>query len=207
MPALQYGETVMKSVVIFLVLSGSLMLTGCVRSLNPLYTEQDLIYDNSLVGVWIDNETGETWAFSNGGKLEYKLLHTEDDGRSGEFSARLVRVEDKTFLDIVPVKSGFSQSDFYQSHFLPTHTFAHIVRKDSTVQISMLEPQWLKDLLADNPEAIRHEKINGEIVLAASPKETQKLLYANLNTKEAFSRPFELTRKHGVSRARTNSFR
>ncbi len=197
MPALQKGETVMKSVVTLLILSGLLMLTGCVRSLNPLYTEQDLIYDNSLVGVWIDKETGETWAFSNAGKLEYKLLHTEDDGRSGEFSARLVKIEDKTFLDIAPVKTGFSQSDFYQSHFLPTHTFAHIMRKDSTVQIAMLEPRWLKDLLDDNPEAIRHEKINGEIVLAASPKETQKFLLANLNVREAFSQPFELTRKHG----------
>jgi hypothetical protein len=195
MPALQKGETVMKSVGTLLILIWSLMLMSCVQSLNPLYTEQDLIYDNSLVGVWIDMETGETWAFSNGGKLEYKLLHTEEDGRSGEFSARLVKIEDKTFLDIVPVKTGFPQSDFYQSHFLMTHTFMHVETKESTVQISVLESRWLKDLLAENPEAINHEKINGEIVLSSSPKDMQKFLLANLNTREAFSKPFELTRK------------
>ena len=117
-------------------------------------------------------------------------MHTEDDGRSGEFSARLVKIEDKTFLDIVPVKTGFAQSDF-----LPTHTFAHIVRKDSTVQIAMLEPQWLKDLLAENPETIRHEKINGEIVLTSGPKETQRFLLAYLNTKGAFAEPIELTKR------------
>ncbi len=188
----------MKNIPKLLILSLLLTLTGCVQSLNPLYTDQDLIYDNSLVGVWLDQESGETWAFSNGGKLEYKLLHTEEDGRSGEFSARLVRVEEKTFLDIVPVKTGFPQSDFYQSHLLTTHTFMHVVRNGPTVEIRVLELRWVKDLLADNPEAIRHEKINGEIILTSQPKETQKFLLANLNAKEAFSEPLELTRKKGT---------
>lgn len=184
----------MKNLVKLLTLSWLLTITSCVQSLNPLYTDQTLIYDNSLVGVWMDKDTGETWALSNGGKLEYKLLHTEEDGRNGEFSARLVRVEDKLFLDIVPVKTGFPQSDFYQSHLLTTHTFVHIVRKEPTLQLAVLEERWLKDVLADNPEAIRHEKIDGKIVLTASSKEMQTFLLANLNTREAFSQPFELTR-------------
>lgn len=185
----------MKNIAKLLTIGWLLFLTSCVPSLNPLYTDQDLIYDNSLVGVWMDRDTGETWAFSNGGKLEYKLLHTEEDGRNGEFSARLVKLEEKIFLDIVPVKTGFPQSDFYQSHFLSTHTFIHVLRKESTLQISVLEPRWIKDLLAENPQAIRHEKINGEIVLTASPKEMQRFLLANLNTREAFSQPLDLTRK------------
>lgn len=185
----------MKNIVRLLTLGWLLTITSCVQSLNPLYTEKDLVYDNSLVGVWIDKETGETWAFSNGGKLEYKLLHTEEDGRSGEFSARLVRIEDTTFLDIVPVKTGFPQSDFYQSHLLTTHTFMHVVRNGSTVEIRVLELRWVKDLLADNPDAIPHETINGEILLTSQPKETQRFLLANLNTRGAFSQPFKLTRK------------
>ena len=185
----------MESIVKILIVGWFLLLTSCVQSLNPLYTDQDLIYDNSLVGVWVDKETGETWAFSNGGRLEYKLWHTDEDGRNGEFSARLVKVEDKVFLDIVPVKTGFPQSDFYQSHLLTTHTFVHVVRKESTVQLAVLEPRWLKDILATNPDAIRHEKINGEILLTSQPKETQRFLLANLNTRGAFSQPFKLTRK------------
>jgi hypothetical protein len=185
----------MKNIAKLLTLSLFLAFTGCVPSLNPLYTERDLIYDNSLVGVWVDKETSETWAFSNGGRLEYKLLHTDEDGRNGEFSARLIKIEGKLFLDIVPIKTGFPQTDFFQSHFLTTHTFMHVVPSESTVQIAVLESRWLKDLLEGNREAIRHEKINGEIVLTASSKEMQKFLLANLTTKEAFSQPLELTRK------------
>ena len=188
----------MKNILKSLVLGFVLLSAGCVPSLNPLYTEQDLIYDNSLVGVWVDKEAGETWAFSNNGKLEYKILHTEVDGRNGEFSARLVRVENEIFLDIVPIKTGFAQSDFYQGHFFATHTFMHISRKGSNVQIAVLEPKWLKEVLAERPDAIRHEKINGEIVLSASPKEMQEFLLSNLKTHEAFSKPLELTRKKGT---------
>ena len=185
----------MKNIAKLLLLSLFLALTGCVPSLSPLYTEPDLIYDNSLVGVWLDKESGETWAFSNGGKLEYKLLHTAEDGRSGEFSARLVKIEGKLFLDIVPVKTGFPQNDFFQSHLLTTHTFMNVVRSGPDVQIAVLESRWLKDVVETNRDAIRHEKINGEIVLTASSKELQKFLLANLKTKEAFSQPLELTRK------------
>ena len=188
----------MKNIARLLTVSLLLAFTGCVPSLNPLYTDEDLIFDDSLIGVWVDKQTGETWVFSKRGKLEYMLHHIDEDGGQGEYSAHLVRVEDRTFLDIVPEKPGFSQNEYYQSHFFTTHTFVHIVQKEPTVRISVLEPRWLKDILADNPEAIRHERIGGVILLASSPKETQKFLLANLNTREAFSEPFDLTRKNGV---------
>src|SRR5688500_14903488 len=120
----------MRCIAKLLILSWFFILTGCVPSLNPLYTDQDLISDDSLIGVWIDKKTGETWSFSKCGKLEYKLHHKDEDGKQGEFSAHLVRLEDKTFLDIVPAKPGFSQNEFYQGHFLATHTFVHIVQKE-----------------------------------------------------------------------------
>ncbi len=186
----------MKTIAIISTLSLLIMCTSCVPSLNPLYTDQDLIFDNSLIGVWVEKDGKETWTLSNcGNDLEYRLMHTDGNGKKGEFSARLVRVGDKTFLDIVPVKPGFTQSDFYQGHFFATHTFVHIVKNGSSVWLSPLEPQWLKEYVARNPDAISHIKIRDEIVLASTPKETQKLLLANLNTREAFSEPVELTRK------------
>ena len=70
-----------------------------------------------------------------------------------------------------------------------------VARKGANVQIAVLEPRWQKDLLATRPDAIRHEKISGEIVLSASSKEMQRFLLANLKTSEAFSEPLELVRK------------
>ena len=186
----------MKNIAILSAICLLLICSSCVPSLNPLYTEKDLMFDGALIGVWAEKNGRETWDLSRSDiDLEYRLRHTDEYGKKGEFSARLVRVGDKTFLDIVPVNPGFTQSDFYQGHFFATHTFVHVAKNGSSVWLSAVEPEWLKDFVARNPDAIRHLKIRDVIVLASTPKETQKLLLANLNTREAFSEPVELSRK------------
>lgn len=180
----------MKYLAQILILLGSIALTACVPSIHPLYTAEDVVYDDSLIGAWIDIGADETWIFSNAGKGEYKLVQVADDGSMGEFRARLVRVGPEIFLDMVPVKSGF-----LEGHFLATHTFVHLTKKGDKVFVSVLEPKWIKEVLAQRPDQMRHENVNGDIVLTASPKDMQAFLLSNLKTRGAFTEPLELTRK------------
>jgi hypothetical protein len=190
----------MKRIVLPLILCLSLILTGCVPCLSPLYTDDDIMFDSSLVGTWSEAGSRETWQLSSCTALrEYSLTHTDEKGKKGEFNAKLVQVGDQRFLDIVPVKPGFTQNDFYQGHFFSTHTFAHIVKDGVSIKMSVLEPGWLKDAAAIDPSAISHQKIRGELVLTASPKEIQRFLLANLNNREAFSKPAEMVRKRDRS--------
>ncbi len=185
----------MKNFLKLLTLSFLLMFTSCVLSLNPLYTGQDLIFDASLLGVWTDPESTETWAFTYADEKEYKLVYTDESGKKGEFTAHLFKVEGKTFLDLTPLKPTLSQNDFYKGHFLTLHTFVQITQTAPTVQISYLEPKWLKKMLAENPNAIRHEKIGDEILLTAPTGELQKFLLTHLNTEGAFAKPISFKRK------------
>src|SRR5215211_7242181 len=164
----------MKTVAASLFLTIAIFTSSCVPSLNPLYTEADLTADPTLVGMWIETETGETWTFSNCEKYKYSVVHVDSDRRKSEYDARLLKLEDKLFLDLVSTKSAANQNEFHEGLSFATHTFVHVVSTQSTVQISYMEPRWLKDFLSENPNAIRHEKINGEIVLTSSTKETQK---------------------------------
>lgn len=185
----------MKITLKLLIFSFLLMLAGCVSSLNPLYTEQDLIFDAALLGVGTDKDAAETWELTKTGEKQYKLVYTDEDGNTGEFAAHLLRADGKTFLDLTPVKLVLSQNDFYKGHFLATHTFAEISKTAPTVQISFLEPEWLKKFLAKNPMAVKHQKIGDEILLTASSKQLQKFLLAHLNTEGAFARPISVKRK------------
>jgi hypothetical protein len=189
----------MKAVASLLILTLIIFSSSCIPSLNPLYTNADLIADPSLTGTWLDKETEESWTFSACEKLKYALTHVDTDGRKSEYEARLFKMEGQLFLDIVPMKPGFTQDEFYQGRFFATHTFVHVVSTQPTVQISYMEPRWLKDFLTANPNAIRHERVNGEILLTASTKETQKFILAHMNTREAFSASAELSRKRGGS--------
>ena len=70
----------MKPIGISIILAFVFLLTACVPSLNPLYTEQDLVFDKSILGVWTDDKQTETWEFVYVDEKEYKLVHTDEDG-------------------------------------------------------------------------------------------------------------------------------
>jgi hypothetical protein len=172
-------------------------LTACVPSLNPLYTEQDLIYNKALLGVWTDGEKTETWEFTFADENEYKLVHTDEFGKKGDFEARLMQVEGKTFLDIAPVRR-FSQNDFFSGHLLSVHSFVHVSQDGRSFRISYLETKWLKAFLEKKPDAVRHAVIDGEIIFTDTSKNLQKFIAANLNTPGAFSSPVSFQRKEAA---------
>jgi hypothetical protein len=145
--------------------------------------------------VWTDKDSTETWELTKANEKQYKLIITDEDGKTGEFTAHLLKIDGKTFMDLMAVEPVLTQNDFYKEHFMPTHTFAQISQTAPTVQISFLEPKWLGKFLAKKPSAIRHEKMGEKMFLTASPKELQKFLLAHLNTEGAFSKPFSFKRK------------
>ena len=185
----------MKNIFRFAILGFLLFLTGCVQSLNPLYTDDDLIFDEALLGVWTDAEATESWSFTHSSGKEYKLVYTDENGKKGEFKAHLLKIDGKTFLDLTPVKPALAQNDFYKANLLTTHTFVLVTQTAPNAQIAYLEPDWLKAFLDKNPAAVRHEKISGEILLTASTKELQKFLLTHLTTPGAFSKPIGIKRK------------
>jgi hypothetical protein len=61
--------------------------------------------------------------------------------------------------------------------------------------MSFPDPDWLKKLVADNPKAIQHEKIDDEIILTASTKDLQTFWLKHLDTNGAFGEPSNMKRK------------
>ncbi|HSK45791.1 MAG TPA: hypothetical protein VLA83_18080 [Candidatus Binatia bacterium] len=88
-------------------------LTGCVPvdSLNPLYTDKDLAFDESLLGSWVGPDKGEEGgleilAREKDGKKSYLLVMTDKDKDLNVFKktvyhAWLVKLNEHLFLDVV----------------------------------------------------------------------------------------------------------
>jgi len=93
--------------------AGLLLLTGCVPvdSLNPLYTDKDLAFDESLLGSWVGPDKGEEGgleilAREKDGKKSYLLVMTDKDKDLNVFKktvyhASLVKLGEHLFLDVV----------------------------------------------------------------------------------------------------------
>lgn len=165
-----------------------LLLSGCiVRSLHPLYTDENVIFDARLIGQWTEEGSKEIWEFSQQGEQQYKCVVYEEDGEQSILVARLLNIKGKMFLDFFPTKLDRQEGVFYQLHVLPVHSFAYVKQIEPTLQISFPDSDWLQELLEKNPNAIRHEVLGkNDIVLSASTEALQTFWLAHLDTEGAF---------------------
>ena len=172
-----------------------LLLTGCIPSLHPLYTPEDLIFDDALLGEWVDKDGKETWTFAKGDEKQYKATYVDDDGKKGEFVVHLLKVKDRLFLDLFPVDPELKQNSFYAVHLMPVHTFLRIELKGQTLRFSLLDSSWIKNFVEENPGVIRHEKIDNAVLLTAQPKELQAFLALYEDNAKAWDERPAMTRK------------
>ena len=169
-----------------------LVLAACVPSLHPLYTDKDLIFEPALLGEWAEAkpDSKSTLTFSKAGDKEYKLVSGDGPDKKSMFIARLVKLGDKLFLDVKPDPA--SEPD---CSGLPWHMFFYVSRIEPTLRMWDLNDKWLEKLLKKDPSLLKHEVVDGDLVLTASTKQLQSFLLRHVNTKGAFTDPVDYTRK------------
>ncbi len=184
----------MKDLIQLISLGTLVIFTSCVPSINPIYTEKDLITDQAFIGTFTDPESSEKWQFTWVDNNEFKLLHTSEEGRTGAFTARFLKVGGRVFLDIVPKGGQENSNDFFKGHFFKTHTFIQIHQKGRSISISYLDPEWLNKKLAKEPRALGHLKLDGQLLLTDTTENLQRFLAENVDTPGAFSEQIEMRR-------------
>lgn len=107
------------------------LITGCapVESLNPLYTDKDVITDPRLEGEWVAPDSGDGFVRISALGHHNMLTHTQlngytlaiidNDGSTAKFDAFLVNLDGHMFLDVVP-DTWDARSDSYALHFNQT---------------------------------------------------------------------------------------
>lgn len=125
--------------VVLAVLSGGCLVT----SLNPLYTDKDIVYEPSLVGTWRGDNDKETWMFAQDGEKGYSLTIIDDES-SAKFEAKLLKLEGRLFLDIFPEEP--EKGNFiYMLHTVPVHSFLKLSLEGDTLQLAFMELEWFED--------------------------------------------------------------
>jgi hypothetical protein len=177
------------------VISAVCFIVGCIPSLHPLYTENDLIFEKSLIGTWVDGNPENSWTFSQSGEKEYKLIYT-DDGKPGEFVVHLLKIKDKMFMDLYPAEPELkTDNGFYKAHLIPAHTFMLVKQIEPTLQMAFLNPDKLKEIIKKDPKAVKHEKLGKDDdmdIFTASTQELQDFIMKNIDTPDFFGQPSNL---------------
>jgi hypothetical protein len=175
----------------------AVFMGGCVLSLHPLYTENDLIFEEKLLGTWAEEGSKETWQFkraNSDSNKYYEMICIDKEGKKGRFDAGLGKLNNMMFLNIFPKESELNENDFYKFHILPVNSFIKIENIQPTLELRVMNPDNLKEMLENDPNLIKHEIVHDRLVLTASTKELQEFLKAHANDEGLFGEPSKMKR-------------
>ena len=101
---------------IFVVFWAALSLTGCdAPSLHPFFTDEDIVLNEALLGVWV-SEPGEKCIITRSGDKHYELLYFDD--APARFEARLFELGGATF-------HGHPDDVMDLGHLIDSHESVH----------------------------------------------------------------------------------
>jgi len=205
--------------VMFYCLAG--LVAGCVPivSLNPLFTKDDITFDEKLLGAWIDQEgdSGTSWEFArfeesakeglpkylqSEFKQLYRLNLVDKDGHKGVLTACLVKLGDRRFLDIFPDKlpSGESEPEktklvYNAFFFVPSHSFIRVDAIGDQLKIRFTDDDEFKKLVEAEPKAVAYVATEERPILTASTKELQAFVTKYADDTRLFAHDMTLVHK------------
>lgn len=168
------------------------LLAGCLPSLNPVFTDENLVFDPQVLGAWIQPGSKARWEFSKRDEKSYRLLYTDQDGHQGRFVARLAELQGHRFLDLFPEHVETGAAAFYKFHLVPIHTVYWVPQTQPKLELRAINYKWLEGYLADHPNEIQFSTFDGRRLITAPTKDVQAFVVKHL---KEFTGEFGLQRE------------
>ena len=108
-----------------------------------------------------------------------------DNGGAQVYEMNLAKIGGDLFMDLYIDGSDNDLDDFSMVLF-PVHTFLKVELKDGQLDLINFDWQKLNKLFESNLIRIRHENVNGTILITAQPKELEKFLDQYSNDESVF---------------------
>ncbi len=197
------------------------LLAGCVPvvSLHPLFTKDEIVFDEKIIGAWVEdpNSPEAAWEFSRldetaaQGLLEswkeeitrfYRLTITDKEGHKGSFAACLVKLGEHRFLDVFADRFPSGEEDLEKEKllyntlfFLPVHTFLKVDFAGERLVLRRTDDDRFEELIQADADAVKHEIIDDRPILTASTKDLQAFVAKYAGDERLFSNDMTLSRK------------
>jgi len=189
----------MKTRIISTMLVLMLLAGSCIPSLFPLYTKDDIVLDDRIIGSWDGGGNGiwtiekqeyhpkaafmsPTWTEpddeTDPEKIMYRLTvydTDEEDTLEAEFIMHLLELDGQMYANYYP-KSWELDHDFLSWHMIETHNFSKISISDDHFETEFFYPTYLMELIEKNKIRISHLTLGENILVTASTRDLQKFV-------------------------------
>jgi hypothetical protein len=181
-----------------------LLLTSCVPqlSLNPWYSEKELVLEPGLAGAWLlldtDNKPQDQqgWKFVQDLEKGYTVSFEdpEQPGVREAWELRLFRVNGQLFADVVQLTSKFKDTDLVEN-FIPGHMVGTVKLETDKMSMRFLDDEWTAKAVKANAALINHAMVQNSAVLTAGTAELREFALAHAGDDKAFALNFNFVRK------------
>ncbi len=184
----------------------ALLLAGCVpeESIFPLFTKEDTLFDQQLLGEWRIWSGTTLKPGEQPGRIVFSTAESaytynvyvptfDAEGRSLSSIARLIKLGNYVFID-------FGTPDIYKLPQIPypalaCHVFGRLTLDKDKARIDFLSDEWVKnqgqaaqlELKLENP---------GNPILVTKTEDLRKFALEHAGDQAAFSETFTLVRKN-----------
>ena len=176
------------------------MLSGCTYSTNPIFTEQDNVFDEAFIGTWQaedgipDVGTFEVTRWAPDDKSYRVILRNQANVKQGTFQLYLSQIDGTKFLTGKfekprPEKAGANElavPAIYQ-------TYAIDQLERERLKTRHLRGDWLAMQVNSNPELLKHEwnarpgdPKKKDLLLTASRPELRAFVLSQLDKRDAW---------------------
>lgn len=104
----------------------------------------------------------------------YRLTISNEEDEKQIYVAHLVQLGDDLFMDLYPIKEYDSKN--ISDNFFPVHTFYKVEVSESEFKMTHFDLDKLNKLFESNLIRLRHEMVDGTVLITAQPKELQKFI-------------------------------
>lgn len=186
-----------KALVSFTILAMLGMSSCLISSIHPFYNPEDMVYEASLTGSWIDEDsciwtiekemTSDEFMGPEYPTKSYRITYHEEDGTKSLLVGTLFQLKGLYYADFYPdPDEDHHLSDFTGMHHFPTHTLARTDFSSDSIMLYWYGEEWLADLFEQNRIRIKHETVwvgtdYERYLLTAKTDDLQKFItkYAN----------------------------
>lgn len=185
----------MRTLFATMLAAAAVALLGCVPSLQPLYTPDQVDFDPGLVGEWVTEDGDETWIFTKEDDDAYGLVYTDSEAKDGCFVVHRTEADGVAFIDLYPREPELDAACLYKFLLVPVHTFLTVERDDDHLTLAIADAEWLEDHLEDHPEALAHERVNDGFLVTAQTEDLRAFYSERAKAGEGFGDSMKLTRR------------
>jgi hypothetical protein len=174
-----------------IVLLGMLLMSGCVQSLNPFFTDDAKVAMPELNGKWTmldDNgrpKSQKDWMFDDA-----RIMTYSEKGGAGILVATWFKVGDQLYVDTTADSlESDTVSDWWVFHVMPVHILCKVERDDKRLTFKPLALDWVKQALTNGTVSLPvvKGKENDMVLFNAEPEQWMQFLKQQGTNEDAFA--------------------